>query len=121
MGEMKEFKVKRIYEPRSEDDGYRVFVDRLWPRGKRKQDLDYDLWAKELAPSPELRRWYHEDTEGRWEEFARRYELELAVGHAADYLRDYVEGYDIVTLLYAAKDPARSHALVLADYLRNHF
>ncbi|MCC8019400.1 MAG: DUF488 family protein [Rikenellaceae bacterium] len=118
---MKEFKVKRIYEPRAENDGFRVFVDRMWPRGKRKQDLEYDLWAKDLAPSTELRRWYHEDIEGRWEEFSRRYEQELADGHAADYLRDYVVGFDIVTLLYAAKDETRNHALVLADYLRNRF
>ena len=74
---MTRIKIKRAYEKPEPDDGFRVFVDRLWPRGMRKEDFRYDLWAKQIAPSAALRRWYHEDMPGRWEEFGRRYAAEL--------------------------------------------
>ena len=70
--------IKRVYEPATDTDGLRVLVDKLWPRGIRKEALHYDLWAKEIAPSAPLRRWFHADPQGRWEEFRRRYLHELA-------------------------------------------
>ncbi|MEU8526012.1 MULTISPECIES: DUF488 domain-containing protein [Streptomyces] len=107
-------RVRRIYDPPEPDDGLRVLVDRLWPRGLKKIDAHIDEWPKALTPSTELRRWYH-GSEGAYEEFCRRYEDELAVPEAAaalDRLRDRAaEGP--VTLLTAAKDPSRSHTSVL--------
>ena len=70
-------RIKRVYEKPGPDDGFRVLVDRLWPRGIRKEDLSYDLWAKEIAPSPGLRSWFHRNEAERWGEFSRRYRLEL--------------------------------------------
>ncbi|MFJ8660585.1 DUF488 domain-containing protein [Streptomyces sp. NPDC093795] len=107
-------RVRRIYEPPSPDDGVRVLVDRLWPRGLAKTDARIDEWPKALTPSTELRRWYH-GPDGEYEEFCRRYEAELAAPEAAaalDRLRELAAG-QTVTLLTAAKDPAVSHTSVL--------
>ncbi|MER7520650.1 DUF488 family protein [Streptomyces sp. NPDC126499] len=111
-------RVRRIYEPPEPDDGLRVLVDRLWPRGVSKADAHVDAWPKDLTPSTELRRWYH-GPEGQYEEFRRRYERELAEPAAAEALADLrsraAEGP--VTLLTAAKDPSHSHATVLTEVL----
>ncbi|MCX5394386.1 DUF488 domain-containing protein [Streptomyces sp. NBC_00094] len=107
-------RVRRIYETPSPDDGVRVLVDRLWPRGLAKTDARIDEWPKVLTPSTELRRWYH-GPEGEYEEFRRRYEAELAAPEAAaalDRLRDLADR-ETVTLLTAAKDPSVSHTSVL--------
>ncbi|MFF1506732.1 DUF488 domain-containing protein [Streptomyces sp. NPDC058326] len=107
-------RVRRVYEPPSPDDGVRVLVDRLWPRGLAKTDAHIDEWPKALTPSTELRRWYH-GPEGEYEEFCRRYEAELAAPEAAaalDRLRDLAAG-STVTLLTAAKDPDAGHTSVL--------
>ncbi|MFF8275726.1 DUF488 domain-containing protein [Streptomyces lateritius] len=107
-------RVRRVYEPPAADDGVRVLVDRLWPRGLAKTDARVDEWPKALTPSTELRRWYH-GPDGAYEEFCRRYENELAEPAAAaalDRLRALAaEGP--VTLLTAAKDPSESHTSVL--------
>lgn len=109
-------RVRRIYEPPSPDDGVRVLVDRLWPRGLAKTDARVDEWPKALTPSTELRRWYHAaQDEGAYEEFCRRYEDELAEPAAAEAL-DRLRGLAAqgrVTLLTAAKDPSVSHTSVL--------
>ncbi|MFH8621256.1 DUF488 domain-containing protein [Streptomyces vietnamensis] len=107
-------RVRRVYEDPSPDDGVRVLVDRLWPRGLKKTDARVDEWPKALTPSTELRRWYH-GPEGEYEEFCRRYEAELDAPEAAealDRLRD-LAARETVTLLTAAKDPSVSHASVL--------
>ncbi|MFB6633871.1 DUF488 domain-containing protein [Streptomyces sp. NPDC056362] len=112
-------RVRRVYEDPSPDDGVRVLVDRLWPRGLKKTDARIDEWPKALTPSTELRHWYH-GPEGEYEEFSRRYEAELAAPEAAaalDRLRD-LAARDTVTLLTAAKDPSASHTSVLARALR---
>ncbi|MDD6211125.1 MAG: DUF488 family protein [Bacteroidales bacterium] len=114
---MKTIKLKRVYEEYAPGDGYRVLVDRLWPRGMRKENLRYDLWAKELAPSPELRIWYHADPEARWDEFRIRYTDELA---HSEYIRQFTEtteSHDTLTLLFAAKDPVHNHAIILKAFL----
>ncbi|MGW4161161.1 DUF488 domain-containing protein [Streptomyces sp. NPDC004788] len=111
-------RVRRVYEAPEPDDGLRVLVDRLWPRGLSKADAHIDEWPKSLTPSNELRRWYH-GTEGEYEEFRRRYEEELAEPAAAAALSALrakaAEGP--VTLLTATKDPAQSHTEVLLQAL----
>jgi uncharacterized protein YeaO (DUF488 family) len=109
--------VRRIYDTDVEA-GYRILVDRLWPRGVRKEDAHLDEWLKEVAPSAELRRWYGHDPR-RFDEFAQRYEAELGRPQAADALRRV---HDLarsrrVTLLTATREVARSGAAVLRDHL----
>jgi len=109
-------RVRRVYEPPEPDDGVRVLVDRLWPRGLSKEAARVDEWPKALTPSTELRRWYHAD-EGSYEEFSERYEAELAAPEAAELLDRVREltGRGAVTLLTAAKSPEESHAAVLGQ------
>ena len=111
-------RLRRVYDPPEPGDGVRVLVDRLWPRGVSKDAARVDEWPKGLTPSTELRRWYHAG-EGTYEEFARRYEAELAAPEAAgllDRVRELAENGP-VTLLTSAKDPERSHAAVLVRLL----
>lgn len=109
-------RIKRAYEAPSADDGTRVLVDRLWPRGVRKADAAIDHWAKELAPSTELRKWFGHDP-ARWAEFRRRYAAELREqGEALDRLRALAEKGP-VTLVYAAHDEEHNDAVVLRDVL----
>lgn len=114
---MTQVKIKRVYDAPSADDGFRVLIDRLWPRGVRKEALSYDLWAKGLAPSPELRRWYHADSQGRWEEFAGLYREELDRSAAVADALSMLGAHKMVTLLYASKNVGENHALVLQKYL----
>ncbi|MFE9775220.1 DUF488 domain-containing protein [Streptomyces sp. NPDC005931] len=111
-------RVRRVYEPPEPDDGVRVLVDRLWPRGLAKDAARVDEWPKELTPSTGLRRWYHSD-EGSYEEFRRRYEAELAAPGPAGLLDRVREraARGPVTLLTASRTPERSHAAVLARLL----
>ncbi|MFI9567719.1 DUF488 domain-containing protein [Streptomyces rishiriensis] len=111
-------RVRRVYDPPEPEDGVRVLVDRLWPRGVSKEAARVDEWPKGLTPSTELRRWYHAG-EGTYEEFARRYEAELAepearelLGHVGD-----LAGRGPVTLLTSAKSPEQSHTAVLVRLL----
>lgn len=117
---MHEIRLKRVYEAPSPDDGVRVLVDRLWPRGIRKADLPYDAWPKEITPSPELRKLYHRG-EMPFAGFREGYaeELEASEGAAAfaERCRKWLETQD-VTLLYAAKNQRENHAQVLATWLR---
>ncbi|MET7323245.1 DUF488 family protein [Streptomyces sp. NPDC005549] len=111
-------RVRRVYDPPEPDDGVRVLVDRLWPRGVSKDAARVDEWPKGLTPSTALRRWYHAG-EGSYEEFARRYEAELTAPEASELLdrvRD-MAGAGEVTLLTAAKSPGESHAAVLLRLL----
>lgn len=103
---------KRVYAPAEAADGYRVLVDRLWPRGIKKENAHVDLWAKALAPSTELRKWFGHQPE-RFEEFARRYEEELKANPAARLVLEELMSHSTVTLLYAAKDEAHNNAVVL--------
>ncbi|MFT4224694.1 DUF488 domain-containing protein [Dysgonomonas sp.] len=114
---MVQVKLKRVYENTVSGDGFRVLVDRLWPRGVKKDDLHYDWWAKEISPSPELRKWVHEDPISRWDDFTALYRKELSVSGATTDFIEKIKKYDVVTLLYAAKDPARNHAMILKSYL----
>jgi len=109
--------LKRAYEPAAESDGYRVLIDRIWPRGVTKNQARLDEWARELAPSTELRRWFGHDPE-RFEEFRRRYVEELAAeGEKLDELGDRASS-GRVTLVYGAHDREHNDAVVLAELLR---
>lgn len=109
-------RIKRAYEPASPKDGCRFLVDRLWPRGIRKDALALSEWLKEVAPSNDLRRWFGHNP-ARWEEFQRRYRTELKANQAAlKPLRDALS-HGAVTLVYSARDEARNQAVVLRDYL----
>ncbi|WP_158864916.1 DUF488 domain-containing protein [Leifsonia sp. AG29] len=114
------FAVKRVYDDPSPDDGYRVLVDRLWPRGMAKERAHVDLWLKEVAPSTELRQWFHHSTEGEsFDEFRRRYEAELAGNPAVATLQALAADHQRVTLLVGARDPELNHGKVLEDFLEH--
>jgi uncharacterized protein YeaO (DUF488 family) len=112
-------RVRRVYEEPARDDGVRVLVDRIWPRGLTKARADLAEWCKQVAPSTELRRWYGHDP-AKFDEFTRRYRVELEEPERAAalrHLRDIADDRP-VTLLTATRDPAISEAAVLADLLR---
>lgn len=111
-------RIKRAYREPEPDDGYRVLIDRLWPRGVKKEQLKLDAWLKELAPSSELRKWFgHEPA--RWEEFQRRYRSELSSPEAQTLLTELAERADLgpLTLVYGAKDEEHNDAVVLRELL----
>ena len=108
-------RIRRIYEPASQDDGFRVLVDRIWPRGMSRERAKVDLWLKEAAPSHELRKWYGHDP-AKWDEFKERYFAEL------DPKRGEIEAKlepagGTVTLLYSARSAERTQAVALREYL----
>lgn len=112
-------KIKRIYEKSEESDGYRVLVDRLWPRGISKDSVKIDSWNKEIAPSSTLRKWFGHATE-KFDEFKEKYMEELAHNPEADVFKEKVRAIAekrAVTLLFAAKDVEHNQAVVLAEYL----
>ena len=114
---MTKIKLKRVYEDMDKSDGFRVLVDRLWPRGMKKEALHYDLWTKSITPSPDLRGWFHEDVAGRWESFVTLYQKELSESQATKDFVQKIKTYDTVTLLYASKEPEHNHAIILKDFL----
>lgn len=116
---MIDVKIKRIYEPLGDADGYRVLVDRLWPRGVKKESADIDLWMKEVTPSTGLRTWFGHDPE-KWAAFSRKYRAELQKEEASvKKLVALAKKHKTVTLLYAAKDQKHTHALVLQRYVNS--
>ncbi|AHG62346.1 DUF488 domain-containing protein [Advenella mimigardefordensis] len=114
-----QIQTKRVYDEPADSDGYRVLVDRLWPRGIKKEALKHDLWLKEITPSSALRKWFHENAE-QWAEFRQRYYAELDDQPAAVQQLIDQSQQQRVTLLYAAKDEQHNNANVLRDYLRAH-
>ena len=110
-------RVKRVYDDREENDGLRILVDRMWPRGLSKERASVDLWLKDLAPSDGLRRWFGHNPK-RWSEFKKRYHREL--GKHSEVLGAFKEraDKDTITLLYAAKDISFNNAVALLEYLQ---
>ena len=109
-------RIKRVYEPAGKDDGARVLVDRIWPRGITKTHAALDLWLKDIAPTTELRKWFGHDP-SRWEEFQTRYREELERNSAnVAQLRDLATA-GAITLLYGAHDAEHNQAVALRDYL----
>jgi uncharacterized protein YeaO (DUF488 family) len=108
--------IKRIYDPPSADDGKRILVDRLWPRGLSKQKAKVDEWLKDVAPTAELRKWYGHDS-SKWKEFKKRYKKELSEKDKIieSLIHDALAGK--ITLLYAARDRMHNNAVVLKEFL----
>jgi uncharacterized protein YeaO (DUF488 family) len=111
-------KLKRVYEAPSPGDGFRVLVERLWPRGLTRERVSVDLWLKDVAPSPELRKWFAHDP-ARWEQFQEHYLQELRGKQDAMQLLRQKANEGTVTLVYAARDEEHNGALVLARFLRS--
>ncbi len=114
-----DIKLKRVYEQASSDDGMRILVDRLWPQGESKVKADLDEWMKDIAPSTELREWFHDHLDD-WSEFERRYNAELddnpdQVNTMVGYLKK-----GRVTFVYASKDTEHNNAVVLKAYMENY-
>lgn len=105
--------IKRIYDPYSKKDGYRILVDRLWPRGVSKEKAELDLWLKEIAPSTELREWFDHDPK-KWLEFKKKYLIEIKSNkEAVMTLKQAIKEHPAVTLLYAARDEFHNEALII--------
>ena len=117
-------KLKRIYQEKEENDGFRVLVDRIWPRGISKEKARLDLWLKEVAPSTELRKFFGHDPK-RFAEFSKRYTEELTKEEekrrAITQLRMLLETYPIITLVYGTKDEKQNQAVLLKEYLERMF
>jgi uncharacterized protein YeaO (DUF488 family) len=109
-------RTKRIYEPAASGDGYRVLVDRIWPRGVKKSDAVVDLWLKEIAPSTELRHWFDHDPE-KWTEFGKRYQAELKPHTETLAMLRSKAQHGTVTLVNAARDTVHNNAVALAKML----
>ena len=115
---MTTLKLKRVYLPATTRDGYRVLVDRIWPRGVTKMKAAVDYWDREVAPSTKLRQWFGHETE-KWPEFKRRYTAELKANKSSvKVLREILKSHKTVTLLFGARDEAHNQAVVLVSYLR---
>ncbi len=111
-------KRKRVYDIWHQDDGFRVLVDRLWPRGLSKEKAHVDVWLKDVAPSTELRQWFGHDPE-KWEEFRKKYKKELKDKNTfIRQLKDLEKQYTNITLLYGAQDMDHNEAVVLIDILK---
>ena len=108
-------KIKRVYDPVEKDDGVRVLVDRLWPRGVKKDKVD--VWLRDIAPSDELRKWFNHDP-SKWEEFKRKYFEELERNPKVEVLLQIIRSGNNVTLLYSAKSPY-NNAVALKEFLEN--
>lgn len=112
-----DIRTKRVYDEPAASDGYRVLVDRLWPRGLSKQRAQIDLWAKEIAPTAGLRTAFHHD-DMPFDDFVAAYRAELASNaDEIDALREKIAGHDVVTLLYAMNDPDHNHAPLVRSAL----
>jgi uncharacterized protein YeaO (DUF488 family) len=109
-------KIKRVYDPPDEDDGTRILVDRLWPRGLTKERACVDLWLKEIAPSTELRKWFAHDP-AKWKRFRGRYQTELRHNDDLVKLLERKAREGPITLVYAARDEKHNEALVLKQFL----
>lgn len=114
-------RTERLHDSLGPGPGYRVFVDRLWPRGVARKDFHFDVWCKELAPSTELRQWFGHRVE-RWEEFSRRYREELRAPEQQERIRTLLAdaGRKSIVLLYGARDPDHNQAVILAQEIHSH-
>ena len=110
---MTQYKLKRAYEPASPEDGFRVYIDRLWPRGLSHETFHYNLWDKDIAPSTELREWFHADSADRWEEFEKKYASELEDNPSFASLKKLLETKPVVTLLYSSHGVNHNNAIVV--------
>ena len=111
-------RIKRVYEPAAKEDGYRVLVDRLWPRGMKKEAAKVDLWMKDIAPSDQLRKSFHHDAT-KWPDFEKKYRAELKKKEEwLAQLKKLEKEHGTLTLLFGARDPEHNQATVIAQALR---
>jgi|SRR6185437_564763 len=111
-------KIKRIYEEYSSDDGFRILIDRLWPRGVSKDNAHVDLWLKEIAPTDQLRKWFSHDPQ-KWKSFAKKYIYELKENKSSlDKIKNLKKEHKMITLVFSAKDEQHNNAVVLIGILR---
>lgn len=110
-------KLKRVYEPFEASDGYRVLVDRVWPRGLTKEEVHFDLWLKEIAPSAELRKWFNHE-KSKWADFQKKYSLEIKGTEAFKKLKDIIKEHKVVTLIYGAKNEENNQAVAIKSFLK---
>lgn len=115
---MKRILTKRIYKEASDQDGYRMLIDKVWPRGVKKEDAKLNEWNKDIAPSTDLRKWFGHKAE-RFDEFARKYRQELKKNEETVQHITNISEKQQVTLLYGAKDEKYNHAVILQEYLKN--
>lgn len=113
---MQEIQTKRIYGAPTKSDGYRVLVDRLWPRGLTKEKAAIDLWAKDIAPSDALRKWFHHHLE-EWTEFEKKYQKELIQNASLSQFIDTIKAQKKVTFLFSSKETEQNNATVLKAFL----
>ena len=113
---MASINIKRAYEPKGKSDGFRILVDRLWPRGIKKEAAHVDVWLKEIAPSNELRKWFNHEAE-KWEAFNKKYAAELKTSPALEELLALVKKHAIITLVYSAKDEQHNQAAALKAFI----
>lgn len=110
-------KIKRIYEKNSPDDGFRILIDRLWPRGVSKDAAHVDLWFKEIAPTDNLRKWFSHDPK-KWEAFKKKYIKELKENNPSlEKIKDLKKEHKNITLIFSAKDKQHNNAVVLSEFL----
>lgn len=111
-------KIKRVYDKSQKQDGYRILIDRLWPRGVSNRKAKIDLWLKDIAPSDKLRKWFSHDI-GKWIEFQKRYRQELRSKRGLiSKLRNIEKENKTITLVFSAKDVSHNNAVVLMNYLK---
>lgn len=111
-------KIKRIYNEPDKQDGYRILIDRLWPRGLSKNNAKIDMWLKDIAPSDKLRKWFSHDVK-KWREFEKRYMYELKTKiNQIEEIRKLEKKHKTVVLLYSTKDQLHNNAVVLSNYLK---
>jgi uncharacterized protein YeaO (DUF488 family) len=113
---MHEIKLKRVYEPIENSDGFRILIDRLWPRGINKEKGHIDIWLKEIAPSVALRKWFNHEP-GKWKKFVEKYHEELEQSETVNEIIKLIKKHKSVTLLYAARDTQHNNAIVLQEFL----
>ena len=111
--------IKRAYDTATPEDGFRVYIDRLWPQGLSHETFHYDLWEKQISPSTELREWFHTDMNGRWNEFVKKYRAELEANPAFAAFRQELSDKSTVTLLYSSRDREHNNAIVVKNALES--
>lgn len=117
---MSTINTKRVYEDSSEEDGYRILTERLWPRGVSKERANLDKWMKGIAPSHDLRKWFDHDAD-KWEEFKERYRRELFGSEYVEELLEIIKKNETVTLIYASKDEDHNSTVLLKAFLDDLF
>lgn len=113
---MKQVQIKRIYEPPEPGDGFRILIDRIWPRGMKKEAAAIDVWMKEVSPSADLRKWFNHEP-GKWSAFSKAYKAELRKSTALNELIRDIEKHKKVTLLYSAKNEQYNQAVALQQFI----